>query len=126
MRANLFMLLPVAATLAVGVSAQHHPMGFIEGWNNGSGGVSMFHNPQSSFFPEGDLLNRIDVDDYKAWGRDPAVDPTYGTFCMIGTQFLVADPNLATPEFPVYIQAWTEDPNNPNFPDVAARKHGGM
>lgn len=119
MRATFLLTLPVAATMAVGVSAQHHPMGFIEGWNNGTnGGVTMFHNPQSSFFPEGDFLSRIDSDDYRSWGRDPVVDSTYGTFCMIGVQFLVADGDLATPEFPVYVQGWTEDPVTPNFPDV--------
>lgn len=106
-------------SLACGSAAQRHPMGFIDGWDQGSGGISFFHSPQNLFFEEGDFLTRIDTDDYFGWGRDPSADPTYGTFCLVGVQFRTADPNPTTPESPAWIVAWTEDPNQPNFPDVA-------
>ena len=120
MKATFLLILPAAAALAVMTPAQH-PMGFSAGWDQPPltpGGTTFAHNPQTLQFAEGDFLTRIDHDDYRDWGLDPAVDPSYGTFCMVGMEFVTEDPDPVTPEFPFWLTGWTEDAAKPNFPDL--------
>ena len=126
MKATYLFILPAATALAIAIPAQEpfraHPMGFSVGWDEpplSSGGTTLAHNPQTLLFASGgDFLTRIDHEDYGNWGMDPVFDPTYGTFTMVGMEFVTEDADLATPEFPFYVTGWTEDPAKPNFPDV--------
>ena len=119
MNPSLLTLAAVTA-LAAGTPAQH-PMGFSVGWDQPGphAGTTLKHSPRTMFFREGDFLTRIDHDDYRYWGNDPIEDPTYGSFCMVGFEFVLEDSNLDRADYPPFVTGWTEDPNNPNFPDVA-------
>lgn len=108
------VLVSAAALLAVGTPAQH-PMGFTAA----SDGATISHGPSAVGALEGDFLTRIDNDDYSRWGLDPFVDPSYGTWCVVGIEFVLQDPNPATGEAPAWVTGWTEDPNLANFPHLA-------
>ena len=48
MNPTLLLILPLAATLAVGIPAQH-PMGFTAGWGQADSGTTPAHGPPTFF-----------------------------------------------------------------------------